>query len=79
MAHYAFVDENNVVVEVITGRNEDEIVDGISDWETHYEQFRTGLKCIKTSYHGNIRGRFAGIGMTYDLVNDVFVAPEPKK
>jgi hypothetical protein len=77
MAHYAFVDENNVVVEVIVGRNEDEIVDGISNWELHYEQLRTGLKCIRTSYNGNIRKNYAGIGFTYDPVNDWFYAPQP--
>ena len=77
MAHYAFIDENNIVVEVIVGRNEDEIVDGISDWEKHYEEFRPGLKCVRTSYHGNIRKNYAGIGFTYDPVNDWFFAPQP--
>jgi hypothetical protein len=77
MAHYAFIDENNIVVEVIVGRNEDEIVDGISDWEKHYEEFRPGLRCIRTSYHGNIRKNYAGIGYTYDAVRDAFIAPKP--
>ena len=77
MAYYAFINENNIVVEVIPGRHEYEIVDGISDWESHYEQFRPGLKCIRTSYNNNIRGKFAGIGDTYDGVKDVFVAPVP--
>lgn len=76
MAHYAFIDENNLVVEVITGRNEDEVVDGISDWEKHYEEFRPGLKCIRTSYHGNIRKNYAGIGFTYDLIRDAFIPPK---
>jgi len=76
MAHYAFIDENNIVVEVITGRNEDEIVDGISDWESHYEKFRTGLKCLRTSYHGNIRKNYAGIGYTYDAIRDAFISPK---
>jgi hypothetical protein len=77
MAHYAFIDQNNIVVEVITGRNEDEIVDGISNWESHYEQFRTGLKCIRTSYNNNIRKNYAGIGDTYDVIRDAFIAPKP--
>jgi hypothetical protein len=77
MAHYAFIDENNIVVEVITGRNEDEIVDGILDWESHYEQFRTDLKCLRTSYHGNIRKNYAGIGYIYDPINDWFYLPQP--
>jgi len=76
MAHYAFIDSNNKVVEVITGRNEDEIVDGISNWEEWYGQFR-GLKCLRTSYNNRIRHKFAQIGDFYDEVNDVFIAPQP--
>jgi hypothetical protein len=77
MAHYAFIDTNNIVVEVITGRNEDEIVDGISDWEKHYEQFRPGLICKRTSYNENIRKNFAGIGFIYDPTLDIFLEPKP--
>jgi hypothetical protein len=77
MAHYAFIDENNIVVEVIVGRNEDEVVDGISDWESHYAEFRSGLICKRTSYNNNIRKKFAGIGMTYNEVLDAFIAPKP--
>lgn len=76
MAHYAFLDENNVVTEVIVGRNEDEIVDGISDWEAHYGEFR-GQVCKRTSYNNNIRKQYAGIGYSYDPVRDEFVAPQP--
>ena len=74
MAHYAFLDENNVVTEVIVGRNEDETVNGITDWEAHYASVR-GQVCKRTSYNGNIRGVYAGIGYRYDAVNDVFVSP----
>ena len=77
MAHYAFIDTNNIVVEVITGRNENEIVDEISDWEKYYEEFRPGLICKRTSYNGNIRKNFAGIGFTYDKVRDAFISPKP--
>ena len=77
MAHYAFIDSNNIVTEVITGRNEDEIVDGISDWESHYAEFRPGLTCKRTSYHGNIRKNYAGIGYIYDSIRDAFIAPKP--
>ena len=76
MAHYAFLDENNIVTEVITGRNEDEVVDGISDWEEWYGNFR-GQRCVRTSYHGNIRKQYAGIGFTYNESADVFVCPQP--
>jgi hypothetical protein len=79
MAHYAFIDENNIVVEVIVGRNENEIVDGISNWEKHYEEFRLGLKCIRTSYNGNIRKNYAGIGYTYDQTRDAFIPPKPEE
>lgn len=74
MAHYAFLDENNVVTEVIAGRNEDEVVNGISDWEEWYGNFR-GQKCLRTSYNGNIRGQFAKIGYVYDPELDVFIDP----
>ena len=76
MAHYAFLDSNNVVTQVIVGRNEDEVVDGISDWEAHYEQVY-GQKCVRTSYNNNIRKQYAGIDYTYDAVKDQFVAPQP--
>ena len=76
MAHYAFLDDNNIVTQVITGRNEDEVVDGISDWEEYYGNFR-GQKCIRTSYNNNIRKQYAGIGFTYNEEADVFIAPQP--
>jgi hypothetical protein len=76
MAHYAFLDNNNIVTEVIVGRNEDEVVDGISDWEAHYGEFR-GQTCKRTSYNNNIRGTYAGIGYSYNEEEDIFVAPQP--
>jgi hypothetical protein len=75
MAHYAFLDENNIVTEVIVGRNEDEIVDGISDWETYYGEFR-GQRCVRTSYNNNIRVRYAVIGGTYNESLDAFILPK---
>lgn len=75
MAHYAFLDINNIVTEVITGRNEDEIVDGISDWEAYYGNFRN-QKCLRTSYSGKIRKNYAGIGYTYDEKLDAFIPPK---
>lgn len=73
MAHYAFIDENNIVVDVITGNDETETYDGVY-WEHYYGKQR-GLRCLRTSYHNNMRGIYAGIGFTYDAENDVFVAP----
>lgn len=75
MAHYAFLDENNVVTEVITGIDETELIDGLST-EEWYGNFRQ-QKCVRTSYNGNIRKRYAGIGYRYDDVADVFIAPQP--
>lgn len=74
MAHYAFLDDNNIVTEVIVGIDETELIEG-KDPETWYEQFR-GQRCIRTSYNGNIRARFAGIGYTYDDTLDAFICPK---
>jgi hypothetical protein len=76
MAHYAFLDDNNVVTEVIVGRDEWEVVEGISDWEAHYAEVR-GQRCVRTSYNGNIRKNYAGIGFTYSDDLDAFIPPKP--
>lgn len=83
MAHYAFLDQNNVVTEVIVGKDEGE--DGI-DWEQYYGEFR-GQVCKRTSYntiggvHTNggtpLRKNYAGIGYTYNAVRDAFIPPQP--
>lgn len=75
MAHYAFLDENNIVVEVIAGKDENELIEGLNP-EIWYGNFR-GKTCKRTSYNNNIRKQYAGIGFTYDPVNDVFIAPQP--
>jgi hypothetical protein len=76
MAHYAFLDSNNIVTQVIVGRNEDEVVNGVSDWEAHYAK-NMGQRCVRTSYNNNIRKQYAGVGFTYDEVADQFVRPQP--
>ena len=86
MAHYAFLDENNIVTDVLTGIDEGEVVEGISDWETFYGELH-GKNCKRTSYntYGNqhkeggtpFRGNYAGIGMVYDESRDVFLYPQP--
>lgn len=83
MAHYAFLDTNNIVTEVIVGKDEGE---GGIDWEQHYGEFR-GQTCKRTSYntsggvHANggtpLRKNYAGIGYTYDVIRDAFIAPKP--
>ena len=75
MAHYAFLDKNNIVTEVITGIDETELIEGL-DTETWYGNLR-GQVCKRTSYNANIRANYAGIGYTYDQDFDVFIAPKP--
>jgi hypothetical protein len=75
MAHYAFLDENNIVVEVIVGKDETDLIEGL-DPETWYGNFR-GLTCKRTSYNSNIRGKYAGIGDTYNADEDIFIVPQP--
>ena len=75
MAHYAFLDENNVVTEVITGIDETELIEGL-DPETWYAHFKN-QKCVRTSYSSSIRFNYAGIGYSYDPINDAFIAPMP--
>jgi hypothetical protein len=88
MAHYALLDENNIVVNVITGVDEHVIqidtdgteVGGSSEaWENFYASrpWFIGLKCKRTSYNNNIRKNYAGIGYTYDEVRDAFISPKP--
>ena len=83
MAHYAFLDANNIVTEVIVGIDEGE---QDINWEQHYGAFR-GQTCKRTSYntHGGIhsnggvplRKNYAGIGYTYDETRDAFIPPQP--
>lgn len=91
MAHYAIINPENIVIEVITGRDEDDLVEGVNDWETYYSSKRDGLLCKRTSYntyrdadgvpqHKNggtpFRGMFAGIGMIYNPDLDEFFPAE---
>jgi hypothetical protein len=75
MAHYAFLDENNIVTEVIVGIDETKLIEGL-DPETWYGNFK-GQTCKRTSYNAKIRYNYAGIGYTYDEVADAFISPKP--
>jgi hypothetical protein len=75
MAHYAYLDDNNIVVAVTVGKDETELIDGL-DTETYYSR-GTPYTVKRTSYNGNIRKQYAGIGYTYNAINDVFIAPQP--
>ena len=75
MAHYAWLNENNIVVNVTVGVDEAELINGL-DTETFYSQ-ATGHNIKRTSYNNNIRKQYAGIGYSYNPVADVFIAPQP--
>jgi hypothetical protein len=85
MAYYAFLDENNIVTEVITGVDENitqidldgtEVGGSSEAWETFYGNFRNQV-CKRTSFNGNVRKNYAGIGYTYDETLDAFIPPKP--
>ena len=85
MAHYAFLDENNVVTEVIAGVDENIIqtdidgtqVGGSSEaWETFYGNLKNQV-CKRTSYNNNYRKNYASIGYRFDETRDAFIAPQP--
>jgi hypothetical protein len=75
MAHYAYLDDKNIVVAVTVGKDENELIDGL-DTETYYAQ-GTPYTVKRTSYNGNIRYNYAGIGYKYDPIADAFIAPQP--
>jgi len=80
MAHFAKLDENNIVTRVIVVHN-NELMDGETESEVKGVGFCVslfgGTNWVQTSYNNNMRKQFAGTGFTYDDVNDVFVAPQP--
>lgn len=85
MAHYAIVDTNNIVTRVFVGRDENDSVEGVIDWEQYYAP--KGFLCRRTSYNtrGGIhngggvpfRKNYAGIGYTFDEIRDAFIPPQP--
>jgi hypothetical protein len=75
MAHYAFLDENNIVIKVIVGIDENQMIEGL-DPETWYGN-QQNLTCVRTSYNSTIRGIYAGIGYSYNSDEDIFVLPQP--
>lgn len=71
MSHWAEIDSSNIVLRVLVGDNNDPNGDEGYQWLID----NLGGRWIKTSYNGNIRGKYAGIGDFYDEANDVFVSP----
>lgn len=82
MAHFAKIDENNVVLEVIVVHNNELIDETGNENESKGVAFCKSLfgwntNWVQTSYNGNIRKNYAGIGYTYDAGRDAFIAPQP--
>ena len=88
MAHYALLNSDNLVISVITGVDEfvtqtdtnGTLIGGTSEaWQAFYaaQPWHGAASCKRTSYNGNIRKNYAGIGYTYDAVRDAFIAPQP--
>lgn len=75
MAHYAYLDENNVVIDIIVGKDENELINGL-DPEIYYAQ-GTSYNVKRASYNGKIRKQYPGIGYIYLADGDVFITPQP--
>ena len=75
MAHYAYLDDNNIVVDIIVGKDETETINGL-DPEAYYA-LGTPYTVKRTSYSGSYRYNYAGLGFTYDADADAFIAPKP--
>ena len=86
MAHYDFINSQNTVTQVIVGRDEDDLAEGVTSWEDYYGE-RMGERCLRTSYNTvagqhtaggtPFRGNYAGIGYKYDEALDAFLPPQP--
>jgi len=81
MAHFAKLDENNIVTEVLVVNNEVLLKTDGTESEYKGKVFLNGLfgnaTWVQTSYNNNFRKQYAGIGMIYDETNDVFITPQP--
>ena len=85
MAHYAFLDSNNIVTQVIVGKDEEDLAEGVTDWEVYYGDL-LGQTCKRTSYNTAAgvhsgggtayRGNYAGIGYSFDETLDAFIPPQ---
>ena len=85
MAHYAFINSQNTVTQVIVGRDEDDLAEGVTSWEDYYGE-RMGERCLRTSYNTvagqhnaggtPFRGNYAGINYKYDEALDAFLPPQ---
>jgi len=86
MAHYAFLDENNIVTQVIVGKDEDDLAEGVTSWEEYYGNIKNQV-CKRTSYNTRAgehafggtpyRLNYAGINYEYREDIDGFIPPKP--
>jgi hypothetical protein len=74
MSHFAELDDNNKVIRVLVGDNNDPTGDEGYQWLLD----NLGGTWVKTSYNGKIRYNFSGVGYTYDPIDDAFIAPIPE-
>jgi hypothetical protein len=74
MSHFAELDDNNVVIRVLVGDNNDPAGDEGYSWFVN----NLGGRWVQTSYSGSIRKNYAGIGYSYDATRDAFIAPKPE-
>ena len=81
MAHYAYLDENNIVQSVFVGKNENEpLLEGYTSWEQYYNAKRTSYNTYGGVHKEGgtaFRKNYAGIGFTYDEARDAFIPPKP--
>lgn len=80
MAHFAELNDNNVVTRVIVVDNKDTMDESGNEVEAigvAFCQDLLGGRWVQTSYNGNFRVRYAGIGYTYDVSLDAFIRPQP--
>lgn len=81
MAHYAYVDGQNIVTQVVVGKNEDEpLPEGVASWEEYYGAIRCSYNTHGGVHSGGgtpFRKNYPGIGYTWDPVRDAFIPPKP--
>lgn len=81
MAHFAQLDDNNIVTQVIVVANDELLLDGVESEVKGIlfckSLFGEDTKWVQTSYNGNMRKNYAGIGYTYDAGRDAFISPKP--
>lgn len=79
MAHYAILDNNNIVTDIIVGRDDDNVPEGYASWEEYYGGLKTSYNTFAGEHQTGgtpYRKNFAAIGYTYDANRDAFIPPQ---